>query len=228
LTRIPQDLEFLKGATRAKQWRFGAVGLTLAAFFAVFLSAACGFGSSRKHDVQSPSPSPTPLTAPAVPRTGLGIVDEVIGILNTGDAVAIARVIEFSTRVCSETPTVGGLRCPPGVPDGALLDVFESGNCSSSWTLATSSPADLASGLASFLHPPTSFETIAVAEQTPPDAERPSLKYWIVARDRNNLSRSLLVGLSPSGILLLSKACGTPPEVLKSQFPTLVPFLSAK
>lgn len=93
----------------------------------------------------TPAPRPTPIVLdPAVTptgfysrdaRTGIPVVDRILDAVMNNDSQALASLVTTQHRPCTRfTRTLtDDVRCPPGVPEATVVEVFPSGACNLGW-----------------------------------------------------------------------------------------------
>lgn len=81
---------------------------------------------------RGPQPSPTPVAGhePGT-RTGVEVVDATLAALEARDVAALVALLSFHPYRCNAAPagTFGSNPCPPGVSEGAPVQVIAAGGC---------------------------------------------------------------------------------------------------
>lgn len=93
----------------------------------------------------TPTPRPTSIVLdPAVTpagfysrdtRTGIPVVDRILDAVMNNDSGALASLVTTQQRPCTRSPRAltDDVRCPPGVPEPTLVEVFPTGACNLGW-----------------------------------------------------------------------------------------------
>lgn len=92
----------------------------------------------------APRPTPPPPPDPAVtppgfyPRgtlSGVPVVDRVLEAVAVSDGEALGALVQTQARICTNNPRAltDDVRCPAGVPDATVVEVFPSGSCNLGW-----------------------------------------------------------------------------------------------
>lgn len=167
--------------------------------------------------IATPTPVTTPTsvvppdadaTHPAGTRTGIEPIDSIIAAVEAKDGDALAALIEYIRVPCTSQPSPGydDRSCPPGEPDGTIVERFWSGSCD-----AGIGPADHAKdSLREFAGATNALYLVSRAR----GAWEYPVRYWIEFSSLEKpdpQTHSLLVG--ERGVMGMTYThCGDPPR----------------
>ena len=153
-------------------------------------------------------PPDTDATYPTGTRTGIEPIDSILAAIEAKDGEALANLVEYILVPCTSKPPPGydDRSCPPGAPDGTIVERFWGGSCDAG--IGPAEPAKDA--LREFAG---ATNALYLVTRTSTSWEYPA-RYWVEfsSLERPNpQTHSLLVG--EHGVMGLTYThCGDPPR----------------